>query len=236
MEEGLTFQSNSSVNHLSNFLNLTLHTFGNKERTAPILLFIPNQNWNVEEAESRLDSLKSTFHLVVPNQSVQDLSSVNDYADQLLSLLETAKLKKITILAEGIAVAPSSLLVIKSSSLFRRVLFFDPLFTPTPSEKTNWISILENIVPMGLPITPFDKAYDLRTSIHRLRCPLYLYRTSHSTEKSIQDEQFLIKRAPNTIFENLNYKLFSSNSTLAIELLQTLNQVIEQPVKRSQKN
>jgi len=198
-----------------------------------VLLLIPcEKTFNLDFGTMLGVELAKHFRVLVYSANLPSTLEVDQYSDLVNTSLLEQKIKRVTIFSAGSACNLASALSINFLGLVRRVAFLDPELRINSTLTERIIDKIETLLPLGLPLRPLNNHYDPRPALHRLRCPVFLISSEKISLRSKSELNFMHKRIPNSIKKEINYQ----SPTLSLEIEKLLSDLIQQPVKRPQKN
>lgn len=209
--------------------------------SSSVLLLLPGDTITYPIAASLAETLQEKFKILVYQGSLPNAQSVEPFAEALTESLSKLKIKRYTIFAEGSACNVAQVMALNSAAdhtaAVRRLFLADPQSRMSPSHTTKFLDKFESLLPLGLPLRPLNDDFDSRSTLHRLRCPTIIGLTPNAGLFLRHEAQLMNKRIPNSLLVELKHRFGSAQSSEANrEMLELLEDLLQMPVKRPQKN
>lgn len=209
--------------------------------SSSVLLVLPGDNINFSIAVSLAETLQERFRILVYQGPLPDAKTVYPFAQQLTESLSKQKAKRYTIFAEGSACNVAQVMALNSAAdhtgAVRRLFLTDPQSRMSPNPTTKFLDKFESLLPLGLPLRTLTEDFDSRSTLHRLRCPTIIGLTPNAGLFLRHEAQLMNKRIPNSLLLEFKHNFGGAEGSEAnVELLGLLNELLQMPVKRPQKN
>lgn len=197
-----------------------------------VLLIIPGSGISLEQARLLAAELEHNFRTILYNGPLPGVVNVYQFSAELHEKLLRKNVKRSTILAAGSACNVAQAIAVSFPGSVRRLALVDPLSRMFPTFGTKVIDWIESHLPLGLPLRPTSDAFDSRSFLHRLRCPVLIVSTPQAGIMLRAEAAAMHRRIPNALLSQLR----PDSSSYQHELGRMVKDLLQRPVKRPQKN
>lgn len=176
---------------------------------------------------SKFSNLEDSYNFIELDYDLKDPSQVLDYAEQALNLLESRKIKSISVVGLGQGGALAQAIAVRTWRILRRLVLLDSYTRLTPTWFEQLVDRIESYLPLGLPLRKLSAAYDSRCELHRIHCPTLIVRNSNFDLHLEYQAQLLNKFIPNSWLKKIKSEQ---------ELYKLLIDFEQVPAKKPQKS
>lgn len=213
-----------------------MRVFGSPERGSQILFFLGENTGGRSLQDAAFADLAKTYRIARLNAPLPSVTEVLAEADRLEPELSELGTKRTTIVAyrEGTPLAQA--LGALSAEVVRRIVLIDPQARVSPSTRDRTIDKVEMFLPLGLPFRALNNNFDSRPLLHRVRCPVLVVDSPHADQYHREQAHYIAKKLPNAWHEKLETPVFLGERGLSEEFSRRLEEFLQVPAKRPQKN
>lgn len=209
---------------------LPMLRFGVEDQSKGTVVVVPGSVVLERECETEVLPFAQHYPVLVAAEAPTAATAVSSYPERLETALRALKVKRLSLIGFGLGATALIRFCVQDPELIRRVVLVDPVFRSGESSKERFLGFVESVIPMGLPLYTSKLAFDTRSFIHRLRCPVSIVHTPQG-----EPLPGFIKRIPNARLLELREPPFRANGRLTPRMIEHIESFLEVPVKRSQK-
>ena len=217
-------------------MSILFKTWGSSSGNNSALLVVPATSGSHRRWEGLAQHLSDEFKVFLLDSELPPVEIVTEYAAEVVNKLTELGVRRITVLGFSGGGSLALALAVVSPKLIRRVILIDPTTRIAPGFLSRVIDRLEEFLPLGLPLRRISKAFDARSTLHRIHCPVLVLNTKTVDEFHRYQAELIAQRIPNAWLKGLNETEFDKTGTLSSELAMLIREFVQVPGKRPQKN
>ena len=154
-----------------------------------------------------------------------------EITQELLELFKELKVRQNSLVAYGPASTIAQNLYLTEAKNIKSLVLIDPSTSPKPGLFQKVIKWLEAKLPLGLPFRSPGYAFDSRSLLQRIRCPVLVVLRSDANSYLRQEAELIVSACPTSMIQHL-----SSGSEELGELMGQIEKFQAVPSKCPQKN
>ncbi len=217
-------------------MNILFKTWGSSSGNNSALLVVPSTSGSHHEGESLAQHLSDEFKVFLLDSELPAVNSVTEYAAEVVNKLVELGVRRIAVLGLSAGGSLTLALAVESPKLVRRVILVNPTTRIAPGLFSRVIDRLEEFLPLGLPLRKISRAFDARSTLHRIHCPVLVLNTRTVDEFHRYQAELIAQRIPNAWLKGLEEPEFNSAGVISSELAKLIRDFVQVPGKRPQKN
>lgn len=134
-------------------------------------------------------------------------------SNKVQQLLENLEIRQSSFVGIKDASSIALFTALEEQKFVRTLTLIEPTCSPHPTLLSKCVQWIEEKLPLGLPLRPFQSGFDASAFLHRVRCPVVCI-TYASTSSFVREQvQMMTERLPTAwsveLSENDNEQLFS---------------------------
>lgn len=117
-------------------------------------------------------------------------------SDAILQLAQENSLRQFSVIALGAASVLAQNIMLLDLRTVRSAVLVNPTLRPHPTKFTRFVDRLERYLPLGLPLRSRGEAYDGKSLLQRMRCPVLLVSTAGASPFERGQTVIMAERMP----------------------------------------
>ncbi len=146
-------------------------------------------------------------------------------------LQQMHKIKRVNVFGIGRGSHLAQTLATHCPKVVRRVILLNPSSTDSLSLFGQLVHQIEKLFPAGLPLSGSKKTFDIRSSLHRIRCPTLVLASAEAVPLFKSEAKFIAKKIPNSWLKEVANP---TNKEGLLEIEKCVEEFLEVSVKSAQ--